>query len=287
MIGFLFETTAELTQGWRKTYDYKTNEWRANAETARKAFELSGLKPKLPPSFSPSIEESNQAPTSFFEIAYRAAEIADNPQSALRFARETVAKELEKSGIALKSVRAQLGTLDEWKEEATAEQRAAVKQAEDHQRREMQKYDLMAKDSDRGFMATAGIGCGFGAVAVVAHVVMIVLGSAGFLQGPIMYVVFGIALLPIVIGVLMQLAKTAQRSSVESQLYASVREARRVYNSAWEAAEKLARERQKRLIEEVREAEKKHSTLIDAYRMLGHEPPESIRALLAGQAQAA
>ncbi|MBX3120050.1 MAG: hypothetical protein KF784_13370 [Fimbriimonadaceae bacterium] len=282
----LRESTAELIQLWTRTQDLKLSEWKSTSDLVKKALSDAGLKPKFPAGLECNQSKAEVA-TGFFEAAYGATAVVDKPHEMLRFGRETIHKELEKSLALLKHLRGQIGSMDDWKDKATADQRQVVRQAEEHMRREMAHYDRIANDSERGFFATAGIGCGFGVIAMIAHVVLTVIGSSGFLQGPVLYGVLVLALLPMAIGMVMQLAKGAQRAAVESQLNAVVREARKQYQAACDHAERQAKEHQKKLVGEIQTTEQKHQKLIDAYRLLGNEPPESLRSTSEETKQAA
>lgn len=276
MIELLRQAAPELVNQWKRTFDYKTNEWKTSVELVQKAFSTAGIKAKLPSNLQPA-DNQTERQTGFFEVAYQAASVGDKPLEVLRFGREQILKELEKSVALIKHVKGQLNTIDDWKDKATAKQKHEVLNAEEHMRLEMQKYDRMADDSDRGFFTTAGLGCGFGAIALIAHVVLMVMGSGGFLHGPVMYVVLGLSILPIVIGVFMQITKSAQRAAVEAQLFAVVREVRKHYQAACDAAERQAKEHHKKLVEEIRGAEEAHYKLLEAYRLLGNEPPDSLK----------
>ncbi len=286
MIELLREVAPEAMQQWHRTREIKLAEWRSSCELVKAALGKGGLKTKLPANLDVEAFAAAEDQPGFFETAYRSSSVADRSHDVMKHGRDSVTKELDKSVALVKRIRAEIANIDDWKLQAAEPQRLAVLQEEGHMRDELAKYDRMADDSDRGFMASAGIGCGFGAVALIAHIALTIMGTGGFLSGIVLYVVLGLSILPIVIGLGLQLAKGAQRASVEAQLYAVVKEARKVYSHACDVAEKQAREQFKKLIEEVKDAEQKHATLVDAYRMLGNDPPSALLLPDSGKAAA-
>lgn len=276
----------ELQRGARMEAAAQSQAVTEAEKLARQALRASGIDESTPSVRAGAGPQDHWASLGYFEAVYAGISAQNAARALVDRARETIFREIRIAVEEVNQLRAEMEDALDQREQANEQSRDMIRQAEQEMLDRLADFDQKHSSTDQGCMAAAGFGCGLVSLGLVAQVVLVSLGRADVIRGPVVYIGLAVATMPIVLMIMAQIVQATNRASLESQLRLIVNQARQRAEQVVRAAEAAYRRQNEVLRGQLAEAEADYRRVLAGLDVLGVPVPENLQLELGSETHA-